>query len=322
MWEVGYVGTRGTHLIRQRAPNQASLASPANPIRGQTTNTVDPVNLSLRSPLIGWSNSNLLNTESAGSSWYNALETSLSERLTHGLHFLISYTFARDLTTDPFTSTGSNGGFAEGNQNDPHARYGPDLFIREHRFVASYVYELPFFKKRHDVLGSVLGGWKVAGVTVFQTGHRIPVLNTNATNVYGISAFGQDFGQLASGCTLSQVNTPGAVTSKLNKYINTACFTTPPVIGDDGIATDFGNTRPGIIHAPDQRNTDLSLIKQFHTPWPNEAANVEFRAEFFNAFNTPQFSDPDNEQDSATFGQVLSTAVAPRIMQFALKFNF
>lgn len=322
VWEVGYVGTRGTHLIRQRAPNQASLASPANPIRGQTTNTVDPVNLSLRSPLIGWSNSNLLNTESAGSSWYNALETSLSERLTHGLHFLISYTFARDLTTDPFTSTGSNGGFAEGNQNDPHARYGPDLFIREHRFVASYVYELPFFKKRHDVLGSVLGGWKVAGVTVFQTGHRIPVLNTNATNVYGISAFGQDFGQLASGCTLSQVNTPGAVTSKLNKYINTACFTTPPVIGDDGIATDFGNTRPGIIHAPDQRNTDLSLIKQFHTPWPNEAANVEFRAEFFNAFNTPQFSDPDNEQDSATFGQVLSTAVAPRIMQFALKFNF
>jgi len=109
IWEVGYVGTRGTHLIRQRAPNQALLASPTNPIRGQTTNTVDPVNLSLRSPLVGWSNSNLLNTESAGSSWYNALETSLSERLAHGLHFLISYTFARDLPTDPFTAIGSNG---------------------------------------------------------------------------------------------------------------------------------------------------------------------------------------------------------------------
>ena len=320
VWEVGYVGTRGTHLIRQRDANQASLASVADPIRGQTDNTI--ANISERAPLLGWSTSNLINTESQGASWYNALETSLSERLTHGLHYLISYTFSRDLTTDPYTSTGSNGGFAEGNQNDPHARYGPDLFIREHRFVASYVYELPFFKKRAGAIGSVLGGWKVAGVTVFQSGHRIPVLNTNATNVYGVSAFGQDFGQLASGCTLSQVNTPGSVTSKLKNYINTTCFTTPPVIGADGIATDFGNTRPGIIHAPDQRNTDLSLIKQFHTPWPNEASNVEFRAEFFNAFNTPQFSDPDNEQDSATFGQVLSTAVAPRIMQFALKFNF
>ena len=320
VWEVGYVGTRGTHLIRQRDANQASLASVANPIRGQTDNTI--ANISERAPLLGWSTSNLIDTESEGASWYNALETSLSERLTHGLHYLISYTFARDLTTDPYTSTGSNGGFAEGNQNDPHARYGPDLFIREHRFVASYVYELPFFKKRAGVVRSVLGGWKVAGVTVFQSGHRIAVFNTNATNVYGVSAFGQDFGQLAPGCSLSQVNTSGSVTSKLKNYINTACFTTPPVIGADGIATDFGNTRPGIIHAPDQRNTDLSLIKQFRTPWPNEAANVEFRAEFFNAFNTPQFSDPDNEQDSATFGQVLSTAVAPRIMQFALKFNF
>src|SRR5581483_7837010 len=258
VWEVGYVGARGTHLIRQRAANQASLASAANPIRGQTTNTID--NVSLRAPLLGWTTSNLVITESASSSWYNALETSLSQRLTHGLHFLISYTFARDLTTDPFATTGSNGGFAEGNQNDPRARYGPDLFIREHRFVASYVYELPFFKKRGGVLGSALGGWKVAGVTVFQSGHRIPVLNSNATNVYGISAFGQDFGQLAPGCTLSQVNTKGSVTGKLNNYINTACFTTPNVIGDDGIATDFGNTRPGIIHAPDQRNTDLSLI--------------------------------------------------------------
>ncbi len=196
VWEVGYVGTRGTHLIRQRDANQASLASVADPIRGQTDNTI--ANISERAPLLGWSTSNLINTESEGASWYNALETSLSERLTHGLHYLISYTFARDLTTDPFASTGSNGGFAEGNQNDPRARYGPDLFIREHRFVASYVYELPFFKKRAGALRSALGGWKVAGVTVFQSGHRIPVLNTNATNVYGVSAFGQDFGQLGS----------------------------------------------------------------------------------------------------------------------------
>jgi hypothetical protein len=272
--------------------------------------------------LLGWTSNNLIQTESEGSGWYNALETSVSKKLTQGLQFLVSYTFARDLTTDPFSTTGSNGAFSEGNQNDARARYGPDLFIREHRFVASYVYELPFFKNRHSVLSTTLGGWKVAGVTVFQSGHRLPVLNTNATSVYGISAFGQDFGQLAPGCTPDQVNTSGDVTSKLNNYINTACFTTPRIVGADGVATAFGNTRPGIVRGPDQRNTDLSVIKQFQTRWPNELANVEFRAEFFNAFNTPQFSDPDYEQDSGTFGVIQSTAVAPRIMQFALKLNF
>jgi hypothetical protein len=191
---------------------------------------------------------------------------------------------------------------------------------------------LPFFKQRRRALSYVLGGWKVAGVTVFQSGHRLSVLNSNAFNAYGISGFGQDFAQVGS-CSPSQVNTPGAVTSKLSTYINQNCFYTdygtpsaapiqPQVIGDDGLATGFGNTRPGLVRGPDQRNTDLSVIKQFGIRWPSETANVEFRAEFFNAFNTPQFADPDLEQDSATFGQVLSTSVAPRIMQFALKLNF
>ncbi|MGE5736269.1 MAG: hypothetical protein ACM34E_14340, partial [Acidobacteriota bacterium] len=172
------------------------------------------------------------------------------------------------------------------------------------------------------------GGWRVAGVTTIQSGHRLAVLSTNALNAFGTSAFGGDFAQLGP-CTLSQVNTSGSVTDRLNKYINTSCFPVDasglgvfPVIGADGVATGFGNTRPGIVHGPDQRNTDLSLIKQFVLPWRNDRSNLEFRAEFFNAFNTPQFSDPDNEQDSPTFGQVLSTAVAPRIIQFALKLNF
>ena len=320
VWEIGYIGTRGTHQIRERDPNQAALASASHPIRGETTNTVD--NVPLRAPLLGWTVNNFLQIESEGSSWYNALETSLSKKLSNGFQFLLSYTFARDLSTDPFSTIGSNGGFSEGDQTNDHARYGPDLFIREHRFAATYVYELPFFRNHHSWLGTTLGGWKVAGVTVFQSGHRLPVLNTNALNAYGISAFGGDFGQLAPGCTPEQVNTSGSVTSKLNNYINAACFTTPPVIGADGLATGFGNTRPGIVRGPDQRNTDLSVIKEFHTKWPNEAANVEFRAEFFNAFNTPQFSDPDYEQDDSTFGVIQSTAVAPRIMQFALKLNF
>jgi len=324
--EVGYVGTRGTHLVRQRAINQALSASPSNPIRGQTDNTL--ANIPLRAPLLGWTTNNLLQTESEGSSRYNSLTTSLSKRFSHGLQLLASYTFARDLSDEYFSAIGSNGGVIQGDQNNAHAGYGPDNFIREHRFVVSYVYELPFFRQQRSALGRVLGGWKVAGVTAVQSGHRLGVVSTNALNAFGISGFGGDFAQLGP-CTLSQVNTSGSVTDRLNKYINQSCFPVDPilgpvfpVIGADGLATGFGNTRPGIVHGPDQRNTDLSVIKQFVLPWPNDRANVEFRAEFFNAFNTPQFDDPDNEQDSATFGQILKTAVAPRIIQFALKLNF
>lgn len=78
----------------------------------------------------------------------------------------------------------------------------------------------------------------------------------------------------------------------------------------------------GIVDGPGQNNTDFALIKRTPLRWPTEAANVEFRAEFFNAFNTPQFANPNTEFTAATFGRITSTRVSPRIVQFALKFNF
>jgi hypothetical protein len=64
------------------------------------------------------------------------------------------------------------------------------------------------------------------------------------------------------------------------------------------------------------------MIKKFPLGWPREGASLEFRSEFFNAFNHPQFGDPDIEFTSPTFGQITTTVVAPRILQFALKLNF
>ncbi len=78
----------------------------------------------------------------------------------------------------------------------------------------------------------------------------------------------------------------------------------------------------GILHGPGQSVTDLSVIKMFPLKWP-EAARVEFRAEFFNAFNQTAFSDPDNYiSNGPSFGTITSTVSNPRIMQFALKLNF
>ncbi len=153
-----------------------------------------------------------------------------------------------------------------------------------------------------------------------QSGHQLYALNTNAFNVYGINGADSDYAEVTPGCAVA---TSGQIQKKLNNFINQSCFAAPyPTVSADG-GTDFGNSRPGILRGPAQNNTDLSLIKEFRVPWPNDEASVEFRAELFNAFNHPQFGDPGLMVDNpSTFGIINSTIVAPRITQFALKLSF
>ncbi len=314
--EVGYAGMRGTHLLISRSVNQAALASPEKPIRGETTNTLD--NIPLRVPFQGWSASQTSFVQSTGFSWYNSLEASLRKRFSHGLQFLASYTFSRSLSNTSDATTGVNGGDVMGDQNDPRRNYGPDSFVREHRFVFSGFYELPRFKGRNALLRHIAGGWSLAGVTTLQSGQKLTVIGENFNNAFGTVT---DFAMFTPGC---RVNTGGSASSKVNKFFNTSCFSDSyPVIGDDGAATGFGNSGVGNVNGPNQVNTDLSLIKLFPVPWPKESANVEFRAEFFNVFNHPLFSQPDLDvSDGPAFGQITTTASNPRLIQFALKFNF
>ena len=333
MFEVGYQGSRGTKLLQTRSFNQALSASPANPIRKQTTN--DFGNIAQRVPLQGFDPAFSTFIESAGSSWYNALGASLSKRFNHGLQFLASYTFVSALETNPGYTTGSfAGGTLIGDQNSPRANYGFDDFVRPQRLVISYVYQLPGFKSS-SWKAKLLDGWSVAGVTTFQNGQRLTIVQNNLLNAFGIGSTNGDRAQLAPGCTNSSLVTHGAVTSKLNDYFNASCFTAPPIIGSDGLATGFGNAGNGIVSGPDQRNFDISLIKR--TPLGGENRALEFRAEFFNAFNTPSFANPalntgtvapdpttgiPSLQADPTLGQITSTTVAPRVIQFALKLYF
>ena len=110
--------------------------------------------------------------------------------------------------------------------------------------------------------------------------------------------------------------------SKLEGYLNAACFTSPPIIGADGIGTAFGNSGTGIVDGPGQANLDLALSKTAIVNWPIEKSSVQFRAEFFNALNHPQFANPDTNFTSSTFGVISSTAVNPRVIQLALKLAF
>jgi len=315
--ELGYVGTRGTHLQRVRSLNQAMDASAIHPIRGETSNTL--ANIPLRVPIAGIPADSLDIVESAGSSWYNGLELSLTKQMGHGLQFLGSYTFSKALDTDGADINGTSAGVALtlGNQNLPAQRWGRASFDRTHRFVFSTTWSLPSLP--HGLSRLVLGGWFLAAIATIQSGSALTVADTNSTNVFGIS---EDRAQLSGTCSKSELVTGGAVQSKLNQYFNAPCFTTPPIIGADGRGTAFGNSATGIVNGPGQANLDLALSKAFVVNWPIEKSSFQFRAEFFNTLNHPQFANPDTNFTSPTFGVISSTAVNARVGQLAVRFAF
>lgn len=316
--EIGYLGSRGTRLLNTIIPNEALAASTSNPIRGVTTNSF--MNVSSRVPVQGISTTSFFQLETTGQSWYNALEASLTQRTRWGLQLQASYTWAKSLSDTLDASSGFNGGAQIGDQFNRHHDYGWDSFVRPQRFVLSFSYQLPFFRDNpRSLVGEALGGWGLAGVYTIQSGEHLSVFDTNATNVNGITGGDADFAQIVPNCNTA---TPGSIQKRLTNYINQSCFVDYPAIAADG-TTGFGNSRPGTFVGPGQNNLDLALMKRFGIKTWTEASNLEFRAEAFNALNHPQFSNPGNFRDSpTTFGVIDSTAVNPRVLQLALKFNF
>jgi hypothetical protein len=194
------------------------------------------------------------------------------------------------------------------------------------------VYQLPGFRQQHSAIGKVLGGWSFSGVMTIQSGQRLTATATNAQNVFGIVTDRAPFSN-AAGCN-NQFVTSGSVQSKLTKYMNPQCFdlnlNTYPIIGADGIGTDFGTSGIGEVTGPNQNNWDIALIKRTSL---TERVNLDFRAEFFNAFNHPQFANPDLDAGltapelglvapNSNFGHITSLSTNPRIIQLALKLSF
>jgi hypothetical protein len=300
------------------------LASVSNPIRGVTTNTV--ANIPLRVPYQGFASNGLNEIQSSAESWYNSLEASLTKRLSGGLQFLASYTFAKALSTAGVDTAASGVNSTPGIQNDSRLNYGRSDFNRKHRFVVSYVYDLPTPRKATGFAKDLLSGWSVSGVTTFQSGLPLTLTGTNTNNLFGTTS---DRAQLAPGCTYRDLVTSGSVSSRLNNYFNSSCILRTPtgaatwqVIGDDGRGTAFGNSGVGVLTGPGQRNWDISLMKRTPIRKLGESGSLELRAEFFNAFNTPQFANPGTNVSAANFGVISATSVNPRVVQLAVKVNF
>ena len=314
--EIGYVGSKGIHLQRFRSLNQALSASPTHPVNGQLSNTL--ANLGQRVPIPGIRPDALREMESEGSSWYNGLEISLTKQLGHGLQFLASYTFSKTLDTDGSEVNGVSAGntLTLGDQNSPANRWGPSSIDRPQRFVFSATWTLP--NPQSAMPRALFGGWDLAAMVTIQSGTALTIAETNANNVFGIS---EDRAELSGRCSKAQLVTAGRLTSKLNNYFDRSCFTTPPVIGADGIGTGFGNSGTGIVIGPGQENVDLALSKTVAIDWLTEKSRLQFRAEFLNTLNHPQFANPDSNFSSPTFGVITGTAVNPRVIQLALRFS-
>jgi len=324
--EAGYVGSSGINLMSQyHNNNTARLASPEHPINGITTNTI--ANVPFRVPYLGYQAVGVRGTEFDAVSNYHSLQATVRKQFSRGFMVQGAYTWSKDLTNLANNQTNSN------NANDLWQQYGPAQFSRPQRFVANYSYDLPF--GRHTgVMERLLGGWNLSGVTVVQNGTPMTIADPSAGTIYGtagsaFSGFGR--AQMCPGMTYANIATPGGIEQRLGGasggpgYFNKSAFCAPPVIGN---GTDYGNSGTGIILGPGQFNWDIAVLKRIRI---RENHSIQFRTEFFNAFNHPQFSNPNYGPGatyalpnvrSGAFGQITSTSVNPRVIQFALKYSF
>ncbi len=316
LFELGYVGSESTHLIAGFSPNQPLLASATNPVDGLTVNTV--ANRALRGPFLGWLPTGISEYKSILTGQYDALQFSVTRRFSNGLSFLAGYTWSHAIDTDGVTAGGRNeplGSFTGDFYNTKSAR-GDSSFDRTQRLVISYSYDIPKLKNGNVLLKSVVNNWSLSGVTTIQSGLPFSVTDNTSGTIYGISAYAQ----FASGMTAANAKLSGSAQSRLSAYFNKAAFTSAPVIGD---GTGFGNAGRDIFRGPGQLNFDASLAREFRVGGLNENAHLQVRGELFNLFNHAQFNNPGSNRGApSSFGVISSTAVSPRIVQFALKYVF
>lgn len=318
--EVGYVGTRGNRLALSRNLNDPLLASPTNPINGITTNTAG--NAAQRVPILGFLPGGLTSIETVGASMYNSMQVIVKRQLSHGIQLQGAYTYGKVMTNvegKGFQAVFTGGDANSNNPSDLRQQWGPADYDRTNRFILNYLWELPHPKG--SFLGNhVLGGWTFSGVATIQSGDALTILDPTSGTIFG-SVDGASGGraQLCPGFVPGQIPTGGGVESRLNNYFNPNAFCAPPAIGD---GTGYGDTRRGTVRGPHQANLDMALSKRIGVGGLSEAGMLEFRTEFFNAFNHPQFADPGVVLNTPSFGIIQATSVAPRLIQFALKYTF
>jgi hypothetical protein len=326
--EVGYVGTKGTHLPRFIEGNPTQYIPGFDPSTNQPYSTsgnadrrrlysgctLDPTTQCV------YSSTGLI-TGIANSS-YNALEASLRKRFSYGVSFLASYTLSKTIDdASSFNMTGSAAQPVAGENDlaqDPNnlaAERGRSLFDARHRFVFSYQWDLPFFKAAHGVTKAALGGWQLNGIATVMSGTPFTVFDSNDVSVQGsapeITGFSANRPNLVAG------RNPNAGPHNPNDWLNANAF--QRIIQDpNSPVQQFGSAGRNIAQGPGYANWDFSAFKNFRVA---EGKEFQFRAELFDFLNHTNLRLPDSDVSSLNFNHILQ-AQPPRLVQFALKFLY
>ncbi len=296
--ETGYVGSRGVKLL-----NIYSLSQGNGGTAPYTTAN-------------GFSNQKILNgfqqARTDANSNYNALQTSLTKRFSKGLQFLVSHTWSHSI--DDISGAPTNEFVAlPGDQQNRAANRGTSDFDRRHRLVISGIYELPkFYAGDSKFAQAVISRWQTAGILTWQSGAPFTVACQSGNTTYNRADF------IPGGPAAKKTGDieERALTSWFNPSAFAAtCTNTAP----------YGTSGRNFLFGPRQRNIDLSFTKFIAV---TERTNLEFRTEFFNAFNFVNFANPISTFSSgvpasfATLGKITSTSSGPRVIQFGLKISF
>jgi hypothetical protein len=257
------------------------------------------------------------NISDTGTAHYNSLQIKAETRSArYGLYALVGYTYARAKDNGYTDGLGSNiGATYYPLPNWQTLDWGLSQINLNHVFTASVIYQLPFGKGRkfgsswNGPVNTVLGNWEVTVIEKVTSG--FPVFVVASDNQSGVNF--QNNGN--SWNRPNQVCNPQASNPSLNQWFKTDCFVDAP-------SGELGNSSRTPVSGPGFVNTDFSVIKHFPMAF-REGMRMDFRAEFFNVFNHPQFGVPNGDVDSpATFGVVNSTVNNPRLIQLALKLLF
>ncbi|QOY88402.1 carboxypeptidase-like regulatory domain-containing protein [Paludibaculum fermentans] len=315
-FDLAYVGSRAGDLLFSHGMNQSVLAGPSNPVNcgydGDsshciTTNTSK--NAKQRVPILGETPTALVLSEFGAKSWYHSMQATLRGRTARGLTFQSAYTLSKAMNN---TSVFND-------QNNLELAKARASFDRTHRVITNFDYNLPAFLGTHGFRGSLLSGWSLSGIVVLQSGLPMTLTDPNGGSVYGRA--GTSTVTLCPGATYSQLVTPGGIGQRLDRWINTGALCSAAAVGSDG-STGYGTAGQSIMNGPGQVNTDFSLGKRTRVGGLRETAELGFRMEFYNAMNHPQFSNPGTTLGTASFGVITQSAVAPRLIQFGLKYQF
>ena len=317
LFEIGYVGTKGTKLPRFIEGNPAVF------VPGESTE--DNVNqrrlysgCTLANPAAPCNYASVGIIAGISNSTYHAMEVSLKKRFSYGLSFLASYTLSKTLDdVSSFNITGSASQSVAGendlaqNPFDLAAEHGRSMFDARHRLVVSYNWNLPFWNHPQTWYQHILGNWQANGITTFMSGTPFTVYDSQDVSLQGgapeISGFSSNRPDL--------IGNPNSGPRTPQEWFNISAFQRLDPVAQAG---QFGNEGRNVVQGPGYQQWDFSLFKDIPI---KEAKRLQFRAEFFNVFNHANFRLPDNDISSPTFGQI-QNALPGREVQLALKFLF